>query len=74
MFGWYYNMWCRYHYCGEFGYIGTNCVKHHMRKRDTTKRCFIYIELEDLAKNYMNRGRIEEKKKSKANNIKKQMR
>ena len=45
-----------------------------MRKRDTTKRCFIDIELGHLAKNCMNIGRIEDEKKARANNIKKQMR
>ena len=41
IFGWNYKIWCRYHYCGEFGHIGENCVKHHMRKKETTKRCFM---------------------------------
>ena len=45
-----------------------------MRKRDTTKRCFTYIELGHLAKNFMNTGRIEDEKKAKANNIQKKMR
>ena len=45
-----------------------------MRKRDTTKRCFICIELGHLAKNYMNTRRIEDEKKGKAENIRKQMR
>ena len=74
IFGWDYNTWCRCHYCGEFKDIGINCVKHHMRKRDTTKRCFICIELGHLAKNYMNSGRTKDEKKKKANNIRKQMR
>ena len=51
-----------------------NCVKHHMRKRDTTKRCFIFIELGHLGKNCMNTGRIEDEKKAKVDNIRKQMR
>ena len=55
IFGWDYNTWCRCHYYGEFGDIGINCVIHHMRTRDTTKRCFIYIELGHLAMNYMNK-------------------
>ena len=38
IFGWDYNTWCRCHYCGEFGHIAMNCVKHHMRKRNITKR------------------------------------
>ena len=46
-----------------------NCVKHHMRKRDTTKRCFTCTELGHLAKNCMNIGRIEDEKKEKANKI-----
>ena len=37
-----------------------------MRKEDTTKRCFICIELGHLAKNYMNIGIIEDVKKRKA--------
>ena len=45
-----------------------------MRTRDTTRRCFICIELGHLAKNYMNIEMIEDKKKSKANNIGKKMR
>ena len=40
-----------------------------MRKRDTTKSCFIYTELGHLAKNYMNTGLIEGEKKEKSNNI-----
>ena len=42
-----------------------------MRTRDTTKRCFICIELGHLAKNYMNTRRIEDEKKEKAKNIRK---
>ena len=45
-----------------------------MRKRHTTKRCFICIELGHLAMNYINTGRIEDEKKAKVDNIKKQMR
>ena len=45
-----------------------------MRKIDTTKRCFTCIELGHLAKNSTNIGRIEDEKKEKANNIRKQMR
>ena len=45
-----------------------------MRKRDTTKRCFICTELGHLAKNCMNTGRIEDEKKAKDDNIQKQMR
>ena len=51
-----------------------NCVKHHMRKRDTTKRSLICTELGHLAKNCMNTRRIEDEKKAKADNIRKQMR
>ena len=58
----------------NFGHIAMNYVKHHMRKRDTTKRCFICIELDHLAKNYMNTGRIEDEKKERVDNIRKQMR
>ena len=49
--------WCRWHYYGEFGHIGANCVKHHMRTRDTARRCFIFIELGHLANNCMNTRR-----------------
>ena len=45
-----------------------------MRKRDSTRRCFICIELGNIAKNYMNTRRIEDEKKAKAENIRKQMR
>ena len=51
-----------------------NCLKHHMRKRDTTKICFTCIELGHLAKNYMNTSTMEDEKKEKADNIQKQMR
>ena len=40
-----------------------------MRKRDTTKRCFICIELGHVAKNCMNTSRIEDEKKAKNDNI-----
>ena len=50
-----------------------NCVKH-LRTRDTTRRCFICTELGHLAENCMNIGRIEDEKKAKADNIRKQMR
>ena len=43
-----------------------------MRKRDTTKRCFICTELSHL--NCMNTRRIEDEKKAKADNIRKKMR
>ena len=51
-----------------------NCVKHHMRKRETTKRCFICTEIGHLAKNCINTTRIEDEKKAKFDNIRKQMR
>ena len=71
--GWDYNTWCRCHYRGEYGHIGMNCVKHHMRKKDTTIRCFTCTKLGHLAKNCMNTGITEDEKKVKANNIRKQM-
>ena len=74
IFGWDYNTWCKCHYYGEFGHIRENCVKHHMRKRDTTKICFISRKLGYLAKNYMNIGRSEDQKKAKDDNMKKQIR
>ena len=45
-----------------------------MRKRDTTRRCFICKELGHLAKNCMNTRRIGDEKKTKADNIQKWMR
>ena len=45
-----------------------------MRTRDTTRRCFICSELGHVAKNCMNIGRIEDEKKAKDDNIRKQMR
>ena len=45
-----------------------------MRKRDTTKICFICTKLGHLAKNYMNTRRIEDEKKAKDDNIRKKMR
>ena len=68
-----YNTWCRCHYYGEFGHIGEKCVKHDMRTRDTTRRCFICTKLGHFAKNYMNTGRVEDEKKAKADNIIKQI-
>ena len=41
-----------------------------MRKIDSTKRCFICIELGHLAKNCMKIGIIKDEKKAKANNKK----
>ena len=71
IFGCNYNTWCRGHYYGAYGYIGMNCVKHHMRRRDATIRCFTCTKLGHLAKNYMNIGRIEDEKKEKENNTRK---
>ena len=71
IFGWDYNIWCRCHYCGEFGHIGMNCVEHHMRKRDTMKRCFNFIEICHLAKNWINIGKIEDENNEKNDNIQK---
>lgn len=45
-----------------------------MRTRDTTRRCFISIELCHLAKNCINTRRIEDEKNAKADNIIKEMR
>ena len=71
IFGWDYNTWCKCHYCGEFGHIRMNCVKHHMRIRDTSRRCFMCIEPGHLNKNYMNTRRIEDEKKEIDDNIRK---
>ena len=51
-----------------------NCVKHHMRRKDTTIRYYTCTEICHIAKNYMNIGRIEDEKKEKVDNIRKQMR
>ena len=45
-----------------------------MRTRETTKRFFTCKKLGHLAKNCMNTGRIEDEKKAKVDNIRKQMR
>ena len=74
IFGWDYKTWCRCHYYGEFGQIAMNCVKHHMRKRDTTKRFFICTEIGHLAKNYMNIVRIEDEETARAENNRKKIR
>ena len=74
IFGWDYNTWCRCHYCGEYGHIGINCARHHLRKKDTTLWCYTCTELSHIAKNYMNIERVEDEKKTKADNIQKQMR
>ena len=73
-FGWDYNTWCRCHYYGEFGHIGMNCVKHHMRTRDTIRRCFICTDFGHLAKNCINTRRMGDEKKEKDDNIRKKMR
>ena len=74
IFGWDYNTWCRCHYRGEYGHIGINCARHHLRKRDTTIRCYTCTKLNHIANNYMNIGRLEDEMKEKVDNIKKQMR
>ena len=74
IFSWDYTTQYRCHYCGEFGPIGMNCVKHHMRRKDTTIRYYTCTELGHIAKNCMNTGRIEDEKKEKVDNIRKQMR
>ena len=51
-----------------------NCVKHHLRKRDTTIRCYICTKLGHIVKNCMNTSKIEDEKKAKDDNIRKQMR
>ena len=52
---------------------GENCVTHHLRKKDTTIRCYTCTKLGYIAKNCMNIGRVEDEKKARANNIRKQM-
>ena len=48
--------------------------KTSLEEKRYYQRCFICTELGRLAKNYMNTGRIEDEKKAKADNIRKQMR
>lgn len=71
IFDWDYNTWCRCHYYGEYGDIGMNCVKHYMRRKDTTIRCYTCTKLGHIAKNCMNISRIEDEKKEKVDNIRK---
>ena len=51
-----------------------NYARNHLRKRDTTIRCYTCIELGHIAKNCMNIGKVEDEKKAKVDNIRKQMR
>ena len=51
-----------------------NYIKHHMRRKDTTIRCYRCTELGHIAKHCMNTGRIKDEKKEKVYNIWKQMR
>ena len=48
-------------------------MKCHMKIGNTTRRCFICIELGHLAKNCMNSRRIKDEKKEKDDNIRKKM-
>ena len=50
-----------------------NCARHHLRKKDTTIRCYACTELGHIAKNYINIGRVEDEKKARADNIRKQI-
>ena len=72
--GWDYNTWCRCHYYGEYGHIGINCTRHHLRKKDTTIRCYTCTKLGQIAKNCMSIGKVEDEKKARVDNIKKQIR
>ena len=45
-----------------------------MRRKDTTIRCYTWTKLGHMAKNCMNTSRIEDEKKEKEDNIRKQMR
>ena len=74
IFGWDYNTWCRCHYCGEYGHTRINYTRHHLIKKDTTIRCYTCTELGHIAKKYMNIGRVEDEKKAREDNIRKQMR
>ena len=64
IFGWDYNIWCRCHYCGEYGHIGINYARNHLRKKDTTIRCYTCTELGQIAKNCMKIGKVEDEKKT----------
>ena len=53
---------------------GINCTKHHLRKKDTTIRCYTCTELSHIAKKCMNIGKFEDDKKDRVDNTRKQMR
>jgi hypothetical protein len=72
-FSWDYNTWCRGYLCGEYGHIGPNCVRTHFRKRDPVARCFVCNEHGHIAKNCMNVERIEDEKKARVDEIRKEM-
>ena len=74
IFGWDYNTWCRFHYYGEYGHIGINYVRHHLRRKDTTIRCYTCTKLGHITKNCKNIGKVEDEKKEKVDNITKKMR
>ena len=58
----------------EYGHTSINCVRHHVRKRYSTVRCYTCTKIGHIAKNCMNIGKIEDEKKAKANIIRKKMR
>ena len=73
MFGWDYNTWYRCYLCGEYVHIGANCIRTHMRKRDPIIRCYVCNELRHIARNYMNIERIEDEKKEKVDEMRKEI-
>ena len=58
---------------GEYGHIGENCVRSHMRKGDLVTRCYVCNELRHIARNCMNIERIEDEKKEKVDEIRWEM-
>ena len=74
MFGWDYNTWCRCHYCGEYRHTSVKCVRNHLRKMDSTVRCYTCTEIGHIAKNCINIGKIDDERKAKTHNIRKKMR
>ena len=73
MFGWDYNTWYRCYLCGEYGHIGQNYVRTHFRKKDLVARCFLCNERGHIARNCMNVEKVEDEKKARADEIRREM-
>ena len=54
---------------GEYGHIGIKCARHHLRKKDTTIRCYTCTKLGHIAKNCMNIGKFEDEKMAREDKI-----